>query len=212
MSARLLLAAVAASAFAAVAAAEPATKSVAVGGFSKIDASRGMDVIFTPGAASVTLEGDASKFDRVEAFVKDDTLVVRRKPDGLWMSGWSGQVKVRASAPALSGVKASSGADVRASDVRAGSLSLAASSGADIDVSGTCAMLAAQASSGSDIDARALTCAEANAAASSGAGIQATVTGEVSASASSGGDVTIYGPAKPGAVSESSGGDVTFRP
>jgi hypothetical protein len=186
-------------------------KPLTISSFSAIEASAGMDVIFSPGAPSAKLVGDAKEFEQVEVKVENNVLKVTRKSRGWGIrGGWNGQVRVVVTGPAaLSAIAASSGADVAASGVATDRLALNSSSGADIDVSGTCRTLAASASSGSDINAKELACEDVAAQASSGADAVVYASKTLSASASSGGDVTHYGPAAATSVSESSGGDVT---
>lgn len=107
-------------------------------------------------------------------------------------------------------VESSSGADVKL-EVAAGKLVLSASSGADMVISGEADEAEATASSGSDISAGDLRVRSAYLRASSGSDIKMTVTREVDAAASSGGDITVKGNPKIRKESESSGGDVRVR-
>lgn len=105
---------------------------------------------------------------------------------------------------------ASSGADIKV-EVKTGLLNCDVSSGADIKVQGTTDKFVGEASSGADIKARDLTAQKAKARASSAGDISITVTDEVDADASSGGDVNYYGNPEKVYVEESSGGDVNHR-
>lgn len=132
--------------------------------------------------------------------------------------------------PALSAIEASSGADVHAQglagdqlnlnassganidviDAKLGAVQIGASSGADVSVSGLAESVEAEASSGAGIDAEDLVSASATVNASSGASVSVHATGSISAEASSGGDVDVYGNPRARDVDASSGGDVDF--
>jgi hypothetical protein len=212
-------------------------------GFDKVDVATGLDAVVTLGDSfSITAtSGSKQALDNLRLDVADGVLSARFDQsflDFILSGGLVGMLlnsgnalTIEVTMPALSGIDASSGADVRARGPRSEQLSLNASSGAnievteaelgtvriesssgaDIDVSGTAEAVEAEASSGADIDAEALVAASATASASSGAGISVHATGRVSAEASSGGDVDVYG--NPGArdVDTSSGGDVNFE-
>lgn len=105
---------------------------------------------------------------------------------------------------------ASSGADIKV-EVETISLNCDVSSGADITVHGTSDSFEGDASSGADIKARKLTTKKAKASSSSAGDISITVLEEINADASSGGDVNFYGNPDKVYVDESSGGDVNQR-
>jgi hypothetical protein len=107
-------------------------------------------------------------------------------------------------------VQISSGSDVNL-DVIYKDLSVRASSGSDAKISGRAKTFSANASSGSDINARGLEAAICNVSVSSGADASVTVTDELNANASSGGDVRYYGNPSVTDIDESSGVDVSKR-
>ena len=90
-------------------------------------------------------------------------------------------------------------------------LSLDASSGSDIVVSGKCGSVSADSSSGADIEARKLTCKRGSLDASSGSDIEITVTEKVTADVSSGADIDVWGDPGDRNVDKSSGGGVSFK-
>lgn len=104
-------------------------------------------------------------------------------------------------------VDASSAADIKI-EVDAKEIEVDASSGADAVVKGKADYFSGNASSGADIKAQDLVVKEARASASSGADVKISVKESITASASSGGDVTYYGNPAHESVKESSGGDV----
>ena len=208
------------------------TRTFDVGSFTNIDISAGLDLAFTEGATqSVTVENRKGDFSDIDILVKGDTLVLKRKKNN-W--GWNNRRErygITVTAPVISGVEASSGADVSGrsmsgerisidvssgadvtvTGVEGGVVEIETSSGSDASVSGTCATVRADASSGSDIEARDLVCQNGEADASSGSDISIHVTGSVNADVSSGADVDVYGSPTDVTTDKSSGGSVSIR-
>lgn len=186
--------------------ASPAAAEVRnLSGFTKVDASAGTDVTVRVGPAfRVEVTGPGA--DRIQTTVQGDTLHVRPTPGFNW--GRRPPSEIRVTMPRISGLSASSGADLEASGLNGGDVSLESSSGADLDASGTCGAVNASASSGADIDARRLVCASGSVDVSSGADIALHVTGTLNVDAASGGGVTVFGDASIGDVSLSSGGSL----
>jgi len=200
--------------------------------FTGIKASRGVDVEFTTGGPqSVQAEAIRGDLEDLEIYVDDDFLVVRRKDKNGW--NWGGnrdKFLVTVSAPQLSdviassgadvdgsglsgdlvGVDSSSGADIDVTDISAGEVRAEASSGSGISISGTCDSLRAESSSGADIDAGNLICDDVRADASSGSDIEAYATRSLRADASSGADIDVGGSPSVVDVDKSSGGDVDY--
>jgi len=213
-------------------AASAETRTYDVGSFTNIDISAGLDLSFDEGAAqSISVENTKGDFSDIEVSVKGDTLVLKRVKNN-W--GWGRKRErygITVSAPLISGVEASSGADVAGrgmsgddirievssgadvtvTGVNGGTVSIETSSGSDASVSGSCVAVRAQSSSGSDIEARDLVCQDGEADASSGSDISIHVTGSVDASASSGADVDVYGSPTNVDSDKSSGGSVSIR-
>jgi len=213
-------------------AASAETRTYDVGSFNNIDISAGLDLSFEQGAAqSISVENAKGDFSDIEVRVKGDTLVLERVKNN-W--GWGRKRErygITVSAPVISGVDASSGsdvagrgmsgddirievssgADVTVTGVDGGTVLIKTSSGSDASVSGSCVAVRAQSSSGSDIEARDLVCQDGEADASSGSDISVHVTRSIDASASSGGDVDVYGSPTNVDSDKSSGGSVSIR-
>ena len=96
-------------------------------------------------------------------------------------------------------------------EVECRDLEMRASSGSTIRLSGSALNLIAKSSSGSTIKSPDLKAVNANLEASSGATIHVGVSGELEASASSGGSITYYGEAIPKLLRQSSGGNIRKR-
>ena len=120
-----------------------------------------------------------------------------------WSSGALPAVQIVM--PAVAAVRSSAGAEVNATGIAADSLSLAASSGAQIHAAGTCKALALKASSGAELDTGDLACEAGRADASSGSSVKVRVSGKFDLDASSGADVTNLGASTSGDVSLNSG-------
>lgn len=210
--------------------------------FDKLDIATGLDAVVTLGdgfsVAATSNSGEA--LDSLQIDVNDGVLTARIDQNfldfilsggliGMLLSSGNA-VTLAVTLPALSGIEASSGADVRAANLSGNQLNLHASSGAnieitdaslgtawvgsssgaDVQISGTADSIEADASSGADIDAAGLVVSSAIASASSGANISLHATTSVRAEASSGADVDVAGNPAERDVDSSSGGDVNF--
>lgn len=212
-------------------------------GFDKVDIATGLDAVVTLGDSFsvAATSGSAQALDSLQIDVKDGVLTARLDQNfldfilsggliGMLLSSGNA-VTVEVTLPALAGIDASSGADVRAAgptgdqlnlnassganievtDATFGAVRVESSSGADVDISGTADSIVAEASSGAGIDAENLVTAIATASASSGANISVHATASLKAQASSGGDVDVSGNPAKRDVDASSGGDVNFE-
>lgn len=216
--------------FAGLAAAE--TRDYDVGNFSKIDVAQGLDVDFQAGApVSVAVENNKGDFSDIDVSVRGDTLVLKRKKNNFGWGKKRQRYGITVSAPQISGLEASSGADisgqgmsgdhvridvssgadVSVTGVDAGKVTIETSSGSDATVAGRCVTVSAESSSGSDIEARELICQHGEADASSGSDITIHASTSLSADVSSGADVTVYGGPSDVDSDKSSGGSVTIR-
>lgn len=218
------------------------SRSFELSGFDRIDIATGLDAVVKQGDAfSVSATSNSTQaLDNLQ--IEADGGMLRARFDqsfldfilsgglvGMLLSSGNA-LTVEITVPELTGIDASSGADVRAdgltspsldlnassganievTNVTAGMLRLESSSGADIDVSGSADTTEANASSGADIDGEKLVTNKATANASSGGGLSLHVTASIRAEASSGGDIDIYGNPAERDVDTSSGGGVSF--
>jgi hypothetical protein len=199
-----------------------------VSAFNGVEASSGINVfLFQSDEEKVVVEADENLMPLIRTEVRGNTL--KCYIDGSIRR--SKKLNVYVSFKELNKISASSGADLYSETViRATDLSINASSGADIKLKvdaetircqsssgsdiklvGICNEFDGSASSGADIKADELTAKIAKANASSAGEIRIRVLEKISASASSGGDVTYYGNPKHVDIRESSGGDVSRR-
>lgn len=166
--------------------------------FTRVAASQGVEVSIIMGStAQVIVSADTeSDLERLEIEVDDGELRIRR---GSWSSSvWNwgksyGNVSVDVVAPELEGLSSSSGASITARDIACRELSLDASSGSRLAVSGACNEVDVDASSGSAIDARDLEAEVVTVDASSGAKIAVFASTDFQGDASSGANVDVYG-------------------
>jgi Putative auto-transporter adhesin, head GIN domain len=187
------------------------TKTYDLKGFDEIQVAAGMEAEFVT----------APTYSVVLTFLRGDPDNVIVKMDGTRLKishkasfGWNNRVqaKARISGPGLKAIDASSGAELTVTGLNATTLSIGVSSGASVDVSGTCDTLVFSASSGADADLKDLVCETAAINASSGASATITATQSATSDASSGASVDVYGnPASRKANKSMSGGETTFR-
>ncbi len=210
MRQHLLLTAAATLAVATAAAlASPAfaeTRSYTLSGFDRVDVSAGVDVRLSQGPFSVKADERNGDFGKLILEVRGNTLRVSRKTDLL---SWNGpDYAVTVSAPTYVEVSVSSGAALEGHNLSLKDLEVGVSSGADVELSGSCAGLRVDISSGADFDGEGLRCETASVDASSGADADAFATRSANGDASSGADITFHG--KPAAFTKdtSSGGSV----
>ena len=176
-----------------------------ISGFTAVSARAGTDVEVTIGP-SYSVDVSGRDADRIATRVSGNTLII--EPVRGW--SWRGprNARVRVTMPRVTGLSASSGADLTATGVNGGDIELDASSGADLRVSGVCASFTADASSGSDIHAQDLRCENGSADVSSGADIRVYASGRLDVDASSGGGIVAYGNPGIGNIDLSSGGSL----
>lgn len=176
-----------------------------VTGFTSVEARAGTDVEVTVGAAfSVDVSGPDA--ERIITRIDDGKLIVEPVRGTSWRRR---NAEVRVTMPRVDALASSSGADLVARGVNGGAISLSASSGADLRVSGTCSTFNADASSGADLHAAELRCESGNVSASSGADARVYATAALNVDASSGGGVQAFGGADIRNIDLSSGG--SFR-
>lgn len=201
--------------------------------FDAIKASAGVTVYVKQGPEHrIRVTGDDDDLENLMIETRGSTLHIYYES-----SGWNlfksniGDAKVYVQVVDITSIDASSGAEVKSEgplkaetlslsvssgaeinlEVNVGSLSMESSSGAEMELSGTAANAAGSSSSGSEIEAFELTAKSATLSASSGGEIELTVTESINAKASSGGDITLKGNPETRNVEKSSGGGVNFR-
>ena len=175
-----------------------AEQSFDVGDFTRVAASQGIEVNITIGSIPrVTASAETEKdLERLEIEVDDGELRIRR---GSWSSSiWNwgksyGHISVNVVAPKLEGLSSSSGANLTAVDISCEELSIDASSGSRLAVSGGCNQIDIDASSGASINARELEAKSVAVDASSGANIDVYAAMNFKGDASSGANVNVYG-------------------
>lgn len=178
--------------------------------FTAIKASNGLKVYITQdNTYSITVEADENLLDIIRTEVRGDELHIFSDKN----IGKAKSKKVYVSSPEITAITSSSGADVFVENIlkadnlelksssgsalrletEADHISCRASSGADMKIKGAAHTLKARASSGSGIKAGDLQVASCDAKASSGGNISVYVTKDLTASASSGGDIRYSG-------------------
>jgi hypothetical protein len=208
------------------------TENRKVKDFNAIKVSTGIDLYLKMGdVETVKVVADEDIIDRVITEVKDGTLRIYMKKDNWFNWGDHKTKKAYVTVKELKSINASSGSDVKTEGTLKGeSLKVQASSGSDVDIdviyknlwidtssgsdaklSGKVKTLEAEASSGSDIKAQQLESKICKVRVSSGSDATVSVTDELYAKASSGGDIRYYGNPSIRDTDESSGGDVVQK-
>jgi hypothetical protein len=184
------------------------TRTYSLSGFDRVSVSAGIDVDLKQGPFSVVADEPNGKFDNLVLEVRGNTLHISRKSNiGTWFSRGP-DIHVAVSAPNYVGIGASSGSAVEGSNLSLKDLEVEVSSGADVDLAGSCTSLRVDISSGADFDGEQLRCETASVDASSGADADAYATRSATGDASSGADVTFHGKPAEFDKDTSSGGSV----
>lgn len=179
-------------------------------GFSKVDASAGVEVVVAQGAFDVQAETtEGQGFDNLIVEVKGDTLRISRKSQ-MWDFGGP-RYRVTVSAPAYSEFEVSSGASLTANSLRLDAVEVGVSSGASVHIAGTCTTLDLDMSSGASFSGEDLRCETAKVDASSGASAHAFAARSAKGQASSGASVSFSGNPAELERDTSSGGSVSAR-
>jgi hypothetical protein len=184
------------------------TEERAVPAFTTVDVGSGIQADVRVGPAGpVSVTADDNILPLVESDVDQGRLVVRLKEPASTMT----KIHVVASAPSITAVHASSGADVKAAGLTGLALALDASSGATLHADGSTKSLAVTASGGATLDASGLVAANVVVSASGGAKVGIQATAGAGGTAGSGASVHVAGSPKGRAITENSGGHVVFE-
>ena len=194
--------------------------------FKEIKISQGLDLYLTQSNdVALSIEADENLHDLIMTEVENNILRIYTTENIRNASS----KKISLNFTDISIIKATSGSDVNATntievdelelnttsgadislDLKVKKLNCNATSGSDIKVSGTADLLVAQATSGSDIKASELEAIASNVKATSGADISVNTSKELTATATSGGDVKYSGNPEKINTSDSSAGSVT---
>lgn len=194
--------------------------------FNKVEVSRGLDLYITQSdEVSLSVEADSNLHDIILTEVENNTLKVSTTEN----IRRSTSQKVYLSITDISSLSATSGSDVfGASVIKANTLNLSTTSGADMELevntnklycsstsgsdmqlSGSTEFLSAEATSGSDIKAQNLRAEVCEAKATSGADISVHTSDKLIAKASSGGDIRYSGNPKQIDKSDGASGSIS---
>lgn len=196
--------------------------------FSRVKVSSGIDLFIEQGdKVSLTVEADENLHDYIFTEVRGDQLKIyvdgnirraRARKVHLTVKNIE-ELKATSGSDAVSKgiikaeeleVETSSGADMRI-EVEAKHVTSNSSSGSNLKISGTAETHETSASSGSSLHAYSLKAKEVTASVSSGADISVYASESISARASSGGDIRYKGSPKKVNKKTSSGGGVSSR-
>lgn len=130
------------------------SRTVAVSHFSGIRVASGIDLYLTQGnAESLVIKGESELVKNVVIEQTNGNLTVKYKDGVSWGRLFSNEsIKVYVTFKELKAITASGGSDVFSQNtIKAGSLTIGASGGSDVEVSLTCSDLQVSASGGSDV-------------------------------------------------------------
>lgn len=178
--------------------------------FSTIKASEGLDVYLTQSSEEgVTVEADENLHELILTDIENGVLKIHTKQN----IGKAKAKKIHVSFKNVSAISATSGSDVNSTntisseelelkttsgsdmslEVNTTVLNCKSTSGSDLRLSGKTQKLIAEATSGSDINARDLKAESSHVEVTSGADITVNTSKELTANATSGGDIKYYG-------------------
>ncbi|TXG39124.1 head GIN domain-containing protein [Seonamhaeicola maritimus] len=178
--------------------------------FSIIKATEGLDVYLTQSnEAEIAVEADENLHDLILTEIENGVLKIHTKQS----IGRASAKKIHVSFKDISSIVSTSGSDVYSTNtisadeltlkstsgsdmklsINATILNCTSTSGSDLRLSGKTQKLIAQATSGSDIKAGDLEAESSQVKATSGADITVNISKELTASATSGGDIKYYG-------------------
>lgn len=193
--------------------------------FTTIKATEGLDVYLTQSDnESISVEADENLHELILTDIEDGVLKIHTKEN----IGRASSKRVNVSFKDISSIISTSGSDVYSTntitteslelkstsgsdmklDVNTSVLNCKSTSGSDLRLSGKTTKLIAEATSGSDIEAADLMAESSQVKATSGADITVNTSKELTARATSGGDVKYYGNPEKVDKSDSSSGSI----
>ncbi|WP_417496045.1 head GIN domain-containing protein [Maricaulis sp.] len=206
----LVLTAIAAATLSASLAAAEDVQQLDLTGFDSINAGGGYQLVVTVGETwSVNLEGDADDFDRLKAEVDGDELALRQRTR-LFQRSRGLDLTVRVTMPAVEALDFHRGIAGSVSGIAADALSVEVSTGAEVQLSGTCDRLDLDLSTGGVLRARDLVCQSVEIDSSTGGEARVFASERAEASASTGASVRIFGEPAQREARSSMGGVVRF--
>jgi hypothetical protein len=181
-----------------------------VGTFHGISSSAGIEVLLSKdNKESVVVSADDKEVvSKIKTEVINGILVISRINEWQFWKSFHGKIKVFVGYTQLDELKASSGSSIVADDLKTIKLLAEVSSGAEISLTGSTNNLQVKGSSGGSFASYNFVSETCDAEVSSGANIKITIQKELSAKASSGGQIKYKGDAVIRNIHISSGGEV----
>lgn len=161
--------------------------------FSQLNAGGQFNLVATLGEAhTVTLDGDAADFEKLDIDVVRGELVIRQ--DRRW---WSDNetldITVRVTAPRLRAVDFHRGVSAEVDGIDAGSFDVVVNTGALVRLRGTCEDMSLELNTGGALNARDLVCERVDVEASTGGSGSIHATERARIEARMGAEVDVYG-------------------
>jgi len=184
-----------------------ASRTFDVKDFKGVALTGSHDVEISPGAYSVTAEGDAKDLDRLKITVDDGELVISQK-SGIYSS--SGRVVVHVRLPTLSSMTLTGSGDMTAKGVDAKAFEARLTGSGDLSVSGTCTSIMASLLGSGDLVAKDLKCETANASLLGSGDLAIYASKAIQASILGSGDIVVHGNPASRQTKERGSGDISF--
>tara|TARA_R110000868_G_scaffold178121_1_gene417607 strand:+ start:1190 stop:1831 length:642 start_codon:yes stop_codon:yes gene_type:complete len=179
-------------------------------GFDRINAGGGYQLVVEVGEGwSVTLDGDSDDFDEIEASVDGAELVLRQH-QRMFRGRRALDVTVRVTLPAINAVDFHRGVESEVNGIAADAFSVDVSTGAEVELSGSCSALDVDLSTGGSLQARFLECQSVDVDASTGAEGRVFASERAEVHASMGASVRVFGSPSDREAQSSMGGEVRF--
>lgn len=186
------------------------SRDIDVAEFDSIDAGGGMRLVVVVGEThTVRIVGDADEFDDVEIDVRRGELDIDQ--DSGWFGRRSGlDVTVEVTVPSLDELDVGRGINAEVTGIASDQLWIDVSTGARLEVSGTCSDLEVDLSTGAVLYADGLVCENVDVDASTGASGRLHASESASARASTGASIRVSGSPSRRDARSSLGGSVRF--
>ena len=166
-----------------------ASEERTTGDFHALSSKGSIDVIFTPGATSVRLEGDDNILELIETEVREGVLVISSRGSFSTRTGLTAYI----SAPTLDGIRVQGSGDVSGEGLRGESLQVSVAGSGDVTLSGGVQSLDVSVKGSGDVDLGALESVDAKVSIMGSGDVDVHVTGSLDASVMGSGDIIYSG-------------------
>jgi hypothetical protein len=186
-------------------------REMPIGDFERLEAGGRFNLVFEPGASpELRLSGDPDDIDDIEIEMRGNALKIRQhRGIRRFFGGYRNlDVTIHLSGPSVQHFEFSRGVDADLAGIEGEDLALNLSTGADVDIAGTCGHATVNVSTGADLDGREFDCRSLRINASTGSDAVVIAHDSLVANVSTGADVRSLTEPTNLRVNSSTGGDV----